>query len=130
MVSRYGYNPDDINKYQLSLNWQCTGKKPFVIDAYGADNGTPEVVTVFYTKNRDVIALLKWQDGAKDSTVVRYKVFAYRYVGDISDTAFFRLDRLSERFGEGFDGVVNGKPVEYPFKTASSIRKQLAEFGQ
>ena len=129
-VVRYGYEPSNIRKYGLSLNWQGEDSKPSVVDSYAADNVSPEVVTVFYTKKRDAIVLIKWQDQTQDSVATRYKVFAYRYVGDISDTPFVRLDRLSERFGEGFDGIVNGKQTEYPFKTAADIRKRLTEFGE
>jgi hypothetical protein len=129
-IVRYGYDPSDVKKYGLSLNWQCADSNPSIVDSYAVDNVSPEVVTVFYTKKRDVVVLVRWKNQTQDSVTTRYKVFAYRYVGDISDTPFVRLDRLSERFGEGFDGIVNGKQTEYPFKTAADIRKRLAEFGE
>jgi hypothetical protein len=128
LVNNYGRNLMDIDKYNVSITWQCANSKPYVLDSYSAESTGPQIVTVFYTKKRDVIALLKWQNvNSKSSDTAHYKVFAYRYVGDISDTPFIRLDRLMERFGDGFDGIVNGKHVEYPFKNAASIRKRLAE---
>lgn len=128
LIGNYGHEPMDIKKYNVSINWQCANSKPYVIDSYAAESAGPQIVTVFYTKKRDVIVLVKWPDvDSKSSAAAHYKVFSYRYVGDISDTPFIRLDRLVERFGDGYDGIVNGKHVEYPFKNAASIRKRLAE---
>ncbi|WP_321951734.1 hypothetical protein [Paraburkholderia bannensis] len=84
---------------------------------------------MFYTKNRDVIVLVRWDESFQDSKATRYKVFAYRYAGDISDTPFVKMDRLFRNFGDGYDGILNGKRTDFPFKTAAAIRKRLAELG-
>ncbi|WP_201699685.1 hypothetical protein [Paraburkholderia hiiakae] len=132
-VVKYNIQPADFDKYDLSLNWQCADHEQAIVDTYLSSNSDgesrPEIETVFYTKSRDVIVLVKWDENYKDTKAARYKVFAYRYVGDISDTSFVKMDRLSRNFGDGYDGILNGKRTDFSFKTAAAIRKRLAELG-
>jgi hypothetical protein len=130
-VSKYGYDPMDFEKYNLSINWQCKNSRPYVIDSYAAAPTGPRIVTVFYTKKRDVIVLVKWPTKDQKATnSAHYKVFGYRYVGNLSDAPFVKLDHLSEQFGDGYDEIINGEHTEYPFKNAAAIRKRLKELGE
>ena len=131
-VAKYNIQPINNQKYDLILNWQCSNNEQTVLDTYLSSDtqSHPEIVTVFYTKSHDVIVLVKWDETFSGAKATHYKLFAYRYVGDISDALFVKMDRLSRQFGEGYDGILNGQRIDYQYKTAAAIRKHLTELGE
>lgn len=128
-VVKYRSSSPSADTFNLNLDWRCSGKHVAVVDTYPARGSSPEIVTVFFTKMRDVIVLVKWVETWRDSSIAHYKVFAYRYVGDPS-APFAKREQISQQFGDGFDSFLNGERVDYPFKTASAIRQQLSELGE
>lgn len=108
--------------------WKCRDGEKLPIDRYGVNGSSPDVVTVFYWKRRDVVVLVKWQinSEAADYSGSYYEIFAYTYTNSLKSPRFVRDNGLMKYFPAGFDGVAkDGALVVYPFKDASSIREKL-----
>ncbi|MGF6260801.1 hypothetical protein OKW49_001702 [Paraburkholderia youngii] len=60
-----------------------------------------------------------------------YQVFVYdEQIEKVGSLPKLKQDRvLAERFGAGFDGTREGKPVSYKYRNASAVRRQFVEWG-
>jgi hypothetical protein len=115
----------------LDLKWVCAGRSVKVIDRYEIEGGSPDVVTVLYRKNRDIIVLVKWglRSLAADVQGDYYKIYVYRHAPENLIKPFSLRRDIMKKLGEGLDGAVNGRPVYFPCKDAASIRKALDRYG-
>lgn len=122
----------DVNGkvFDMHILWKCMGEKPANVGTIGAEGSGPEIVTVFYRTN-EIVVLARWtsQSETADFQGDFYEVNAYRLVKDADKTAFRAEPHVTDAFRDGYDGVLNGRRVTFPYKTASSIRARLAELG-
>ncbi|TKC78071.1 hypothetical protein FAZ69_32115 [Trinickia terrae] len=106
------------------------------VDFYEPEGGaTPEIKSIFVSgKNpKKLFVIVAWNgdDSAIGTGGSIYEVSAYDELIERSETQI-RLHQdttLTKRFGVGFDGVREGKRLRYKYKTASSVRHQLIEWG-
>jgi hypothetical protein len=117
--------------YSIDLRWACRGQRARVIDHYEIDGGSPDIVTVFFRKGRDVIVLVKWSTNSQAADIQGdyYKTYIYRYQPKNFSNPFLIEHDVAAKLGEGWDGVIDGRPVRYPYKNALSIRKALDRLG-
>lgn len=117
--------------YSIDVRWACDGKPTILVDNYEVEGGSPEIVAVFYRKSQDVVVLVKWSTNSQASYIQGdyYKIYIYRRTPGNLDKPFSRQNDVMKKLGEGWNGTKDGKPVPYPFKDASSIRKALSQLG-
>lgn len=117
--------------YSIDARWACKGRPTRIVDTYEIEGGSPEIVTVFYRNKQDIVVLVKWSTNSQASDIQGdyYKIYIYRHTTGSLDNPFSRREDVMKKLGEGWDGEMDGKPVHYPFKDASSIRKALNRLG-
>jgi len=117
--------------HTLDLRWACKDEKSRVIDTYQIEGGSPQVVTILYRKNINIIVLAKWESRSRSADVFGdyYKIYAYQYTPKSSDKLFSVNRNIMSKLGEGWEGDVAGKSVHFPYKEAAAIRKALDRFG-
>jgi hypothetical protein len=117
--------------YSLDLRWLCDDRPVQTIDTYEIEGSSPEPVTVLYRKRRDIVILVKWspRSHAADAQGDFYKVYAYTYARQNHRSQFSLNRRIMRTLGEGWEGTLDGRPVHFRYKDATSIRKGLDRFG-
>ena len=75
--------------------------------------------------------LVKWSTNsqASDFQGDYYKVYVYDYKKTQIERPFASRDDIDKRFGEGWDGILNGKKIVYQYKDAKGIRSRLKKIG-
>lgn len=114
--------------FSIVNSWRCRDGENLPIDKYEINGSSPDVVTVFYWRRRDILVLVRWQvnSEAADYAGNYYELFAYTHSDKFGSPKFTRDNGIMKYFPPGFDGVdKNGVPVIYPFKDVPSIRKKL-----
>lgn len=116
--------------FDEQLLWKCAGAPTVKVGTIEAEGGGPEIVTVFYRK-REIIVLARWTSGSAGADFQGdfYQVSAFRLEEVGNQTTFKALPAITKAFGDGYDGVLNGKPVTFPYKNAASIRARLTALG-
>ena len=112
------------------LFWKCTGAEAVPVGTIEAEGSGPEIVTVFYRRN-EIVVLARWTSGsaAADFQGDFYEVKAFHLENANNQTTFRAVPAITKAFGDGYDGVLNGKRVTFPYKNAASIRARLAALG-
>lgn len=110
--------------------WKCNGAEAVPIGTIGAEGSGADIVTVFYRPN-EIVVLARWtsSSAAADFQGDFYQVDAFRLELANNQTTFRVVPAISKAFGDGYDGVLNGKRVTFPYKNAASIRKRLVALG-
>ncbi|MBW9107028.1 hypothetical protein [Paraburkholderia phenoliruptrix] len=91
----------------------------------------PELVSVFAAKvsrSKILFAIVKWRYylPGVNTEGDYYEVHAYNAIKNRARNVVFSENiKLSNLFGSGFDGKQEGKIVNFPFKTATAIKKTL-----
>ncbi|WDD90252.1 hypothetical protein Bsp3421_000074 (plasmid) [Burkholderia sp. FERM BP-3421] len=116
--------------FDQQLLWKCDGAEAVMIGTIEAEGGGPEIVTVFYRAN-DVVVLARWASASAGADFQGdfYQVSAYRLEALGNKTTFKALPAITKAFGDGYDGLLDGKQVTFPYKNAASIRARLAALG-
>ncbi len=117
--------------FDQQLLWKCDGAPTVKIGTIEAEGGGPEIVTVFYRPN-EIVVLARWSSASAGADFQGdfYQVNAYRLVDDTGDhTTFESVPAITKVFGDGYDGLLDGKRVTFHYKTAASIRAHLAALG-
>lgn len=126
-----GVDPNvNATAFDQQLVWKCNGAEAVPIGTIGAEGSAADIVTVFYRPN-EIVVLARWTSGssAADFQGDFYQVDAFRLVQANNQTTFRAVPAMTKAFGDGYDGVLNGKRVTFPYKNAASIRKRLAALG-
>jgi hypothetical protein len=115
----------------LDLRWSCAGEELKTIDTYQINGGSPQVVTILYRKNRNIIVLVKWETRSRGADLFgdSYKIYAYRYMSINGNKSFSVNRNIMNKLGEGLEGDMDGRPVHFPYKDAAAIRKVLDRLG-
>jgi hypothetical protein len=58
-----------------------------------------------------------------------YQITAYNPNRNGKNISFVRRGDISNAFGDGYDGVMDGKKVTFPYTNAQLVRRRLSEFG-
>lgn len=122
-------HPSSVSFYEVEATWKCRDGEQSVIDTYEFEGGSPEVETVFYWKNKDIISLVRWpvNSQAADYYGYLYAVYVYKGAHKNGRQIFMKDDAMMKKLPFGFDGYKrNGSPVRYPYKDAASIRRRLS----
>jgi hypothetical protein len=116
--------------HSLDLRWACNDGQTKIIDTYEIEGGSPSVETILYRKNRDIVALVKWESNSQAADIVGdyYKIYVYQYDPENLVSPFHSDKETMKKLGEGWEGVMNGRRVHFPYKDAASIRKALDRF--
>ena len=128
--------PSDIDPnvnatvFDQQLFWKCNGAETVPVGTIGAEGAGPEIVTVFYRPN-EIVVLARWTSGSAGADFQGhfYQVNAFRLLQANNRTTFRAVPAVTKAFGDGYDGVLNGKRVTFPYKNAASIRARLAVLG-
>ncbi|RDU97443.1 hypothetical protein DWV00_19755 [Trinickia dinghuensis] len=126
-----GIDPNvNATVFDQQLFWKCNGAQAVPVGTIGAEGSGPEIVTVFYRAN-EIVVLARWTSGsaAADFQGDFYQVNAFRLEQANNQTTFRAVSAITKAFGDGYDGVLNGKRVTFPYKNAASIRARLAALG-
>jgi hypothetical protein len=111
------------------VKWKCEDGTTVPIDRYEVEGGSREVATVLFWKRKRVVTLVKWSVNSRASDFQGnfYKIYIYKFndVKEAHPQPFVREDVIMKKFGSGWDGVMDGVVIKYPFKDAASIRKRL-----
>ncbi|MBB5507905.1 hypothetical protein [Paraburkholderia atlantica] len=121
-------HPTNVS-HEVEATWRCQDGGQSVIDTYAFEGGSPEVVTVFYWKNKDIISLVRWpiNSQAADYSGYLYAVYIYKGMKKDGNQIFVKDDATMKKLPFGFDGYKrNGSPVRYPYKDAASIKRRLS----
>jgi hypothetical protein len=113
--------------HSLDLRWACKDGQAEIIDTYEIEGGSPSVVTILYRKNRDIVVLVKWESNSQAADIIGdyYKIYVYRHTPENFSKRFYSDKETMKKLGEGWEGVMNGRRVHFPYKDAASIRKAL-----
>lgn len=124
-------DPLSTGNFEIEVIWTCIGTREITIDRYEIDGGSPEIVTVFFWKNQKTVILVKWPINlqASDFQGDYYKVYVYDYKKNQIEKPFVSRDDIDNKFGEGWDGILNDKKVVYRYKDAKSIKSRLRKIG-
>lgn len=105
---------------------RCIPKNGITFDSYSYDGSIANIESVFWGKGQykqNLFIIVSWiydLDGI--NTVGKYyEVFAYDYYKN----SIVKSVEISNFFEGGQDGVANGKPVKYKFKTAGEVLAYL-----
>jgi hypothetical protein len=106
------------------------------VDFYEPEGGAaPRIKSVFVdgAKPKRLFVIVAWSgdNPALDTGGSIYQVFVYDESVERSGT-ISKLHQdtvLAKRFGAGFDGVREGKPLVYKYKTAAAVKRQLTKWG-
>lgn len=120
----------NANVFDLQILWKCPGAEIIQIGKINAEGVGPEVVTVFYRPN-EIVVLARWTSGSDgaDFEGYFYQVNAYRLEQGNGKIIFKRELEITKAFGDGYDGILDGKRVNFPYKNAAAIRSHLAKLG-
>ncbi|HKR39524.1 MAG TPA: hypothetical protein VJU59_07555 [Paraburkholderia sp.] len=120
----------NANVFDLHLLWKCGDAEAIPIGEVDAEGTGPEIVTVFYRPN-EIVMLARWASGSAGADFAGdlYQVNAFRLQQVNGQAKFERVPEITKAFGEGYDGVLNGKHVTFPYKNAAAIRARLAALG-
>jgi hypothetical protein len=116
--------------FDQQLLWKCDGALTVKIGTIEAEGGGPEIVTVFYRPN-EIVVLARWPSASAGADFQGdfYQVSAFRLEKVGAQTTFKALPAITKAFGDGYDGLLDGKRVTFPYKNATSIRARLAALG-
>ncbi|WP_144143747.1 hypothetical protein [Paraburkholderia sp. BCC1884] len=116
--------------FDQQLLWKCEGAQIVKIGAIETEGGGPKIVTVFYRPN-EIVVLARWTSASAGADFQGdfYQVSAFRLEKIGNQTAFKALPAITKAFGDGYDGLLDGKRVTFPYKNAASIRVRLAALG-
>jgi hypothetical protein len=126
-----GIDPDvNATVFEQQLLWKCNGAEVVPVGTIAAEGSGPEIVTVFYRSN-EIIVLARWTSGSAAAGFQGdfYQVDVFRLERASNQTTFRAVPAITKAFGDGYDGVLNGKRVTFPYKNAASIRARLATLG-
>ncbi|PMS14785.1 hypothetical protein C0Z18_30275 [Trinickia dabaoshanensis] len=126
-----GIDPNvNATVFDRQLSWKCNGAEVVPIGTIEAEGSGPEIVTVFYRQN-EIIVLARWpsDSAGADFQGDFYRVDAFRLERTNNQTTFRAVPAITHAFGDGYDGVLNGKRMAFPYKNAASIRARLAALG-
>ena len=126
-----GIDPNvNATVFDQHLLWKCDGAEVVPVGTIEAEGSGPEIVTVFYRSN-EIIVLARWRSAsvAADFQGDFYRIDAFRLERTNSRTTFRAVPAITKAFGHGYDGVLNGKRVTFPYKNAASIRARLEALG-
>jgi hypothetical protein len=120
----------NANVFNLKFLWKCADAETIQIGEIGAEGAGPEIVTVFYRAN-EIVVLARWASGSAGADFEGdfYQVNAFRLKQVNGQAKFEREPKITKAFGDGYDGVLDGRRVTFPYKTARSIRARLSELG-
>ncbi|WP_150563749.1 hypothetical protein [Pandoraea cepalis] len=134
LISRdYQSDPNDslsTQIYSLLISWQCDDGENSTIGTFPVEGASPEIVTIFYWDNENIISLVKWpmSSQAADYSGNYYKIYAYTYNNHKFPRRFFENTKIERNFPPGFDGLSrDGTVINYPFKDIKSIKRKLRE---
>lgn len=124
-------DPLSSGNFDIKVIWTCIGTHEITIDRYEIDGDSPEIVTVFFWKNQKTVILVKWSTNsqASDFQGDYYRVYVYDYKKNQGEKPFVSRNDIDKKFGEGWDGILNGRKVVYQYKDAKSIRSRLKKIG-
>jgi hypothetical protein len=124
-------DPLSSGSFDIRVMWMCVGSTDVEIDRYEIEGGSPEIVTVLFWKRQKAVILVRWSTNsqASDFQGDYYKVYVYDYNKNLTKKSFIRRGDIDKRFGEGWDGVLNGKQIVYKYKDAQSIKSRLKKIG-
>ncbi len=110
--------------------WECDGAEAVTIGRIEAERGGSEIVTVFYRAN-EVVVLARWASASAGADFQGdfYQASAYRLEAVGNKTTFKAIPAITKVFGDGYDGLFDGKRVTFPYKDAASICARLAALG-
>ncbi|VEA72971.1 Uncharacterised protein [Serratia rubidaea] len=124
----YYLNADDEHP-DLKVSYvpdRCHPKINLVFDSFSYNGETANIESVFWGKGKykeNLFIIVSWVynlDGI--STVGKYySVFSYDY----NKISMVRNNKLTDLFGSGQDGFVDGRIVKYKFKTAGDVWSYL-----
>lgn len=116
--------------FDLQLLWNCDGAPTVKIGTIEAEGGGPEIVTVFYRPS-EVVVLARWRSisPSADFQDDFYQVSAFRLEEAGKQPMFRALPAFTKAFGDGYDGVLDGRRVTFPYKNAESVRARLRALG-
>jgi len=116
--------------FDEKIFWKCDGAEAVPVGTIEAEGSGPEIVTVFYRPN-EIVVLARWTSGSAGADFQGdfYQVSAFRLDQTNNRTTFRAVPAITKAFGDGYDGVLNGKRVTFPYKNAASIRARLAALG-
>ncbi|MCP2086124.1 UNVERIFIED_ORG: hypothetical protein J2Y81_002141 [Paraburkholderia sediminicola] len=116
--------------FDIAMTWQCGSEPPVAIDKFEAEGSGPEIVTVFYRKNQ-IVVLARWlsKSSAADFQGYFYQVTAYDLNRNSKNISFTKRNDITDAFGDGYDGVMDGKKVTFPYTNAQLVRRRLSELG-
>ena len=112
------------------LLWKCRGAATVEIGRIEAEGTGPEIATVFYRPN-EIVTLARWTSASAGANFEGdfYQVDAFRLERASGRTSFWSGPEIAKAFGDGYDGVLDGKRVTFPYKHAVAIRARLLEPG-
>ncbi|WP_162878263.1 hypothetical protein [Trinickia diaoshuihuensis] len=128
--------PSDIDPnvnatvFDEQLLWKCAGAETVPIGTIEAEGSGPKIVTVFYRSN-EIVVLARWTSSSAGADFQGdfYQVSAFHLEQQNNRTTFRAVPAITKAFGDGYDGVLNGKRVTFPYKNAASIRARLMALG-
>ncbi|WP_158940298.1 hypothetical protein [Burkholderia sp. S171] len=124
-------DPLSSNIFNIQASWMCVGSQQIAIDRYEIEGSSPEILTVLFWKHQRAVILVRWATSsqASDFQGDYYRVYVYDYRKNNVKKPFVGRNDIDKRFGEGWDGILNGKKILYRYKDAKSIRSRLNKIG-
>lgn len=116
--------------FDVLASWRCLDGENLFIDKYEINGANPEILTVFFWQNNNIIVLVKWSINslAADYSGDYYRVFIYGYTKNEHGSIISKNEEAMKEFPAGWDGRnKNGTRLRYHFKDAASIQEKLSK---
>jgi hypothetical protein len=130
--SRQTQDGEGVNSYLAG----APGGEKIHVDCYEPEGGAaPQIKSVFVNgkKSKKLFVIVAWNvDVSAINTGGNiYQVFVYDESVQCAgkDCVLHSDAELAKRFGVGFDGVREGEPLTYKYKTAAAVKRKLTEWG-
>ncbi|WP_186147683.1 hypothetical protein [Burkholderia gladioli] len=116
--------------FDQQLRWKCDGAPTVKVGTIEAQGSGPKIVTVFYRPN-EILVLARWRSDAASTDFHGdfYQVSAFRLEEVGKQATFKAVPAVTKAFGDGYDGLLDGRRVTFPYKNAASIRTRLRALG-
>lgn len=127
-----GIDPNvNATVFDQQLFWKCSGSEAVPVGTIDAEGSGPEIIAVFYRPN-EIVVLARWTSSSAGADFQGdfYRVNAFRLEQADNRTKFRAVPAITKAFGDGYDGVLDGKRVTFLYKNAAAIRARLTALGR
>ena len=108
--------------------------KKVKIFTFPQEGGMPVIASVFIAnadsdKPKELIILCKWEMNHRALGTRGTYFTTYVFDNKVKNSKLVRLEKMTNKIGQGLDGIQNGEEVTFRIKNAKKIKQRLKSLG-